>query len=407
MLTGDLLRVRVNGKALHPAFVGEGSERLQERAQDLVGLFTQAVEGGWTRGELEAALRELEGDDTDHKLSRGLAKVLWDRCEVETVADLDPQEVRRQVFALAAARGPLARGPGPSPGQDIARPLAREILDEVAAGMGTTGEHLARALYADLKEQQRLTSWRPLDGPGLLRRYDVALVQAVLLRAFWLKLRLVAPDPRRLQQLLRAARFHELMVRVDKAGPAVLVHLDGPESLLRQSTRYGMQLATFFPTLLLQTGTWALEAEVAWGKGRLRKSLTLTDQQGLVSHARDIGAWKSRTEQFFEDRWGAEQEGWTISPGEVQVIAGQHVLVPAWTFRKGGRTAHLDVVGYWRKGYLEERLQHTPPDVVLAVSKRLCGDKAELPAALAARVVPFAEIIPVKQVLERLEAVGS
>jgi len=403
MLTGDLLRVRVKGRELLPSFVEPTRPALVERAVLLGQLFAQAAEEGWTRGELDQSLREVEGVDTDHRLTRGLSKVLLDRSELETVSDLDPREVRQRVFTCAAARGPLARRAGPT-----GRAVAADVLAQVATELGTDAVTLGRALYADLKDEQRLVSHRALGPEALLHRYNVALVQAVLLRATWLKVRLVAPEPKRLAQLLRFARFHELMVRVEVVadGAAVLVHLDGPESLLRQSTRYGMQLATFFPAILLQTGAWSAEAEVMWGPRRLHKSLVLTPAQALRSHYRDTGTWKSRTEQFFEDRWGQAQDGWVLGPGQVQRIQGQQMLVPAYTFHKGGRTAHLDIVGYWRKAYLEQRLAATPPDVVLAVSRRLCGDKAGLPADLADRVVPFAEIIPVGKVVEQLAAVA-
>lgn len=420
MLTGDLLRARVKGKELFCGFIDPQRPLLVERSEQLVTLFEQAVGEQWTRGRLNAAMREIEGVDTDHKLTRGLAKVLADRCELDTVSDLDPQEVRRLVFARAAATGPIARHAGPTH-----RRVAADVLAEVAAELDVDGETLSRALYADLKDEQRFTTWRPLTPSALLQRYNVALVQALLLRATWLRLRLVAPEPKRLAQLLRYARFHELMYRVETAAGgggareesrpslaedeplAVLLHLDGPESLLRQSTRYGLQLATFFPAVLLQTGTWSLEAEVMWGhKRKAKKRLSLSQDAGLVSHYRDTGTWKSRAELFFEERWGDGHDGWTMVPGQAQVIEGQHVLVPAYSFEKDGRRAHLDIVGYWRKGYLEQRLERTPPDVVLAVSKRLCGDKAALPKAIAEQILPFAEIIPVKQVLARLDAVA-
>lgn len=403
MLTGDLLRVRIKGKAVVPAWVDPTDERLLERAAAVVEVFEAALGQGWTRGELLAALAEVEGLDTDHKLVRGLAKVMLDRSELETVAALDPAEVRRRVFARAAATGPLARRPGPT-----GRRVAADVYGEVAAELGVSAEEIARALYADLVDEQRLSACRVLSPEALLHRYNVALAQAVLLRATWLKLRLVAPRPKRLAQLLRYARFHELMYRLEvvAGGAAVLVHLDGPESLLRQSTRYGLQLARFLPAVLLQDGAWALEAEVLWGKRRLHKAVQLDDGLGLRSHYRDTGVWKSRTEQWLEERWGEGQQGWTMLPGEVQVIEGQQVLVPAYTFEKEGRRAHLDVVGYWRKAYLEERLRRTPPDVVLAVSRRLCGDKAALPVALADRVIDFAEVIPVGELVRRLDAVA-
>lgn len=404
MLTGDLLRVQVKNGQLRPRFVDPSRSELQERAQQVIALFELALAEGWTRGELTEALRELEGVDPDHKLLRGLGKVMLDRSELETVADLDPVAVRAAVFSTAAAMGPLRMGPA-GPG----RAVAADVYAAVAQARGEDPEALRLSLYADLKDAQRVVGCRALSPEALLHRYNVALVQALLLRARYLKVRLVQPRPKRLEQLLRFARFHELMVRVEAlpGQVAVLVHLDGPESLLRQSTRYGLQLATFFPAVLLQEGEWSVEAEVLWGQGRkTARSLLIAWDQGLRSHYADTGVWRSRTELWFEERWGGGQDGWTMRPGELQVVEGQDLLVPVWTFEKGGRRAHLDLVGYWRPAYLEKRIARTPPDVILAVSRRLCGDKQGLPEGLRDRVIDFAEVIPLGSVLEKLEAVA-
>jgi hypothetical protein len=194
------------------------------------------------------------------------------------------------------------------------------------------------------------------------------------------------------------------MYRVAGSRDELVLTVDGPQSLLRQSTRYGLQLAIFFPAVLLQTGTWTLHAEVEWGqKRKLKKQLTVDSTAGLQSHYRDRGAWTSNAEQWFVERFEKLDTGWTIRPGELIDLGRQQVLVPDLAFEKDGRVAYLDIVGFWRKGYLKKRLAETPAHVVLAVSKRLVGDKAALPKTLAEQVIPFAEVIPAKKVLAQLE----
>ena len=48
--------------------------------------------------------------------------------------------------------------------------------------------------------------------------------------------------------------------------------------------------------------------------------------------------------------------------------------------------------------------KHGPKNLVLAVSKRYCTEKA---AELPEQVVGFAEVIPAKQVLQRVEKVAT
>jgi predicted nuclease of restriction endonuclease-like RecB superfamily len=86
------------------------------------------------------------------------------------------------------------------------------------------------------------------------------------------------------------------------------------------------------------------------------------------------------------------------------------VLIPDFSFHKDGRTALLEIVGVWRKGYLERRLEllrrHGRPDLILAVSRSLLGDKGTAAADLGAEVVPWKSAIPAKKVLELVERVA-
>ncbi|MEL6342660.1 MAG: DUF790 family protein [Myxococcota bacterium] len=409
MLTSDLLRVRVVKKDLKPQFIKVTAPRHLERADHLREMFQRALDEGWSRALISDAITEIEGLSTDHKLIKGLAKLLLDKCDFAArtlpMEDApDPGTLRSRAFRLAAQKGPLARRPGPT-----ARLTAKSVFMSLAAELGCTPQQVEDALYADLKEEQILVAVKmPESGAALLHRYNVALIQAVLLRSSRITLALKGPSPRRLRQLFRYLKFHQLMYRMSTDADVVTIEVDGPQSLLKQSSRYGMQLAVFFPAILLQDRPWTLSAEVLWGnKRKLRKQLTVDHSMGLQSHYRDRGAWKSPTEEWFEERYRQLNPSWTLGPGEPIDLGEQRVLIPDFTFRRRGRVAHMDIVGFWRKGYLEKRLQGTPSNVILAVSKRLSGEKAALPKALQAQVVAFAEIIPAKEVLARLEEVAE
>jgi predicted nuclease of restriction endonuclease-like RecB superfamily len=184
--------------------------------------------------------------------------------------------------------------------------------------------------------------------------------------------------------------------------------VDGPQSLLASSTRYGLQLATFFPAILLVEAEWRLEAEIRWGKRGLRKDLVLDSSLELRTHYRDTGAWQSRTEQFLLERWEtADTDGWELMPGELLDLGGQRIVVPDLKLEKEGRVAWLDIVGYWRARWLKDHLDGTPDHVIVAASRRLVGDrKGGVPKRLEHRCVPFAEVIPVKDLLACAERVA-
>lgn len=404
MLTSTLVRVQVQGKQIRPSLVDAAAGRNLVRAEDLLEVFAEAEAEGWTRAGVEAAAREVEGDERDHKLVRGLTKLLMDKSTFETRCPVAPAELRMQAFRRAAEVGPLARRSGPA-GRPTAATVLRAVV-EAAGGEDDPDADPTAWIYADLKGEQVLASRAGPETPrALLERYNVALVQAVLLKAESMTLHLDAPDPKRVRQLFRFLKFFQLMYRAQLEGGTLRLHIDGPQSLLTASTRYGMQLATFLPAVLLQPGAWALEAEIRWGKRGLRKQLMLDDTAGLVSHYRDTGAWTSRTERWFRERWErADTGGWTLSPGELIDLGEQRVLVPDLSLRKDGRVAHLDIVGYWRAGWLKQHLDGSPGHVLVAASKRLVGEKkGGVPKRLEGRCVPFAEVIPVAEVIEKAE----
>jgi hypothetical protein len=336
-----------------------------------------------------------------------MVKLLEDRCTFEVDTPISPIEIRQRVFALAQRRGPLALNTDP-----LGRPVAQDILSEVGQTLEMSADAVGAALYGDLRDAQILTEVRPITAEQLLDRYNVALVQGLLLRATALEVSLHAPSVPRLRQLLRHAKFHQLIHQATREDDIISLTFDGPASVLHQSTRYGLALANFFPAILLQDGAWNIRAEILWTKARHRKTLELNHQVDLSSHLRDTGAYFTREHQWFLERWHAlDPPQWSVSEETLPIqLGGRAILLPDFVFTDGQRTAHLEIVGYWRRGYLERRLEairrYGPGNMILAVSKRL-GSEVEALKALGAEVIPFGQILPAKSVLQVVERVAK
>jgi len=297
MLTADLLRARVRGKTLAPSLIDPERAALRDAAAELLVLFRKALDESWSRGQLDELLQAWTHEQRGPKIARGLAKVMQDRSTFEVRSPLPPAELRAKVFRAARAAGPLALERGP-----LERPVADDVFASVASELDCEPQDVARALYADLRQEELLVACDVPDPDWLLHRYNVALVQALLLRATQVRLRLKDASVPRLRQLFRYVKFHQLMHLARRDGAWLEIVLDGPASLFKQSTRYGMELATFFPAVLLQECEWELEATVLWTKARHRKRLTLTHQDGLVGHYADRGAYRTRQQEMFEER---------------------------------------------------------------------------------------------------------
>lgn len=405
MLTSDLVRAKVQGKTLRPLFVDPTQPSLVEAATALWELFGEAVEDRMTRGDLDEAVAGVIADRSRPKVLKGLAKLLADRSTFEISSPVPPAELRHQVFRLARARGPLALERGP-----LERPVADDILAEVGSEHGLQPEQIRRALYADLKQNQQIEELAVPDPAWLLHRYNVALVQALLLNALSLRIRLKDPESPRMRQLFRQVKFHRLLHRAERRGKVLEIVLDGPTSLFKQSTKYGMALANFFPALLLQPGYWELEATILWTRAKHRKTLTLDAKAGLVSHYADRGGYRTREQEWFAERFDALECDWERSEGRQPIVLGNKgVLFPDFSFQRAGKRAHLEILGFWRHDDLARRIElleeHGPGNVVLAVSRKLRGSKEAL-ANAPDWVIDFAEIVPPNKVLQALEQIA-
>jgi hypothetical protein len=190
---------------------------------------------------------------------------------------------------------------------------------------------------------------------------------------------------------------------------SVRILLDGPASLFRLSTRYGMDLARFFPAIPLLDTPWTLTARIGWR--RLRRTMTVSSSDGLRSHLPDVGAWVSREEEEFEERFRALGSDWTLERGALVVdLGGEALWAPDYLVRQGDRIALVEIVGVWRRAWLAARLgllrRHGAGNAVLVVSRVLLGDKGEA-HDLPGEVVAFRHVVPVKDVLAAVERVAT
>src|SRR5262249_40719615 len=153
------------------------------------------------------------------------------------------------------AAAEVRKGGNPPPdGNEFARLKSFDrvaVLGRVADEFGMTPEEVDQGLFADLKSEQRLIHFKDISAERLLQRYNVALAQAVLLRAPRVHVAVGQEPPARYRQLLRLVKFHRLICEIERTGEdCYQLHLDGPLSLFSATQKYGLQLALFLPAVL-------------------------------------------------------------------------------------------------------------------------------------------------------------
>jgi uncharacterized protein len=408
VLTNDLLAARVRRGRVHPFYLdleGEAAHDGLSRAAALIEIFQAHL--GASRGDLDDALKARTSGSPHWRLERGLAKLLKDKSRFQGLSSEPAAALRARVFRAAA----LARVAGgnfqrTAVLERVAAELSPEDL-ELEQDAPLAVADLEHGLYGDLKRNERVISiWEP-SPRQLLERYNLALAQACLLRAQSLQVEVLAADPPRLRQLLRQVKFQGLLQAARrKRGGKVVLQLDGPLSIFGGTARYGVKMAGFLPALLL-CEDWRLEAQVELGRGRKLRKFELTPEQGLVTHARDVGAWLPDMIEAFAERFAELTQDWTVDREVPLLNLGGELVVPDFRFEHtSGFEASMEVLGYWRRGGVARRLEVLAeggaPNLILAVdqSLRLGGEGVK---GLSGPVVPFRELPNARTVLRTLE----
>jgi predicted nuclease of restriction endonuclease-like RecB superfamily len=367
MLTGKMVRVRYAKDRVIPHYLDLQNPLWHEVAERLLGLFRG--QEGRTRGELEQDLRDLVGDDPGQLVHHGLAKLVEDRCDFETISSHPPEQLRVEVFRAAAAHRKAAT---------VGKAFDRSaVLAEVGAAFAVDADAVEQGLFADLKNEQRLVKFRDMSVEHLLQRYNVALAQAVLLRAARVQVTVRNEPPPRYRQLLRRIKFHRLICDAERIAPdSYRLHVDGPMSLFSATSKYGLQLALFLPAVLLCID-FELRAELVWGPQRKPKTFIVAPRDGLVSHYTDSGMYVPVELAQLVELFRKRIADWELIEETDVFPLGDGYWVPDFRLvhRATGRHVLLEVLGFWRRASAERHLErlrrHARRPYLVAVSDQL------------------------------------
>ena len=358
MLPSDLLFSHKRGAQIYPRFLRPEQCVWAERV-----LATIREHQHRTRGELQAALRALEGDSPDYRIVRGFAHLALNAAEFTlATGELEPETLRREVFTLAAERG----GYGET--------QAREVLEAIAPRYQLEAETLREALYADLPENHLLTALPDFAPEQLVDRYNLAQAQGLLYSALCLRLTAHRNVPGEYRRLFQHLKFHGLMYAVEgNLDDGYQIYVDGPASLFKQTRKYGLQMAIFLPALL-RVSRWEMEAVLRRDDRDI--SYRVDSQSPLKPLTAAPPAYDSLLEEHFARRWEKLDTPWTLER-EVEIVDLKGtVFVPDFALRHpDGRVAHVEIMGFWHPDYLRRKLDKlrraAMPDLIVAVSERL------------------------------------
>ncbi|MGB3494166.1 MAG: DUF790 family protein [Elainellaceae cyanobacterium] len=404
MLPTDLLVNRFSGDEITPKKLALSEANLAI-ARELIGIFEDYRSG--TQGDLNRQLQEIEGEETDYRLKRGLAHLLRSGFSTfEIVSPLEPQDLRKRVFALASEAAPLPQTRTQTL-ERLAQSLSHELGHEVLTSQIQLG------LYADLNENRILTEFEAPEPEALIHRYNLSQAQGIFYKAHQIIINAHRNDPGEYKLLFRYLKLFGLMAYIEgDADHGFTITIDGPTSLFKTSTRYGIDIAKLIPALLHVT-RWSLKAELHM-RDRYSDTIkiryfSLDSDCDLVTHYPPGKTYDSMLEESFVDRWRSHKTEWRLEREVDLVPIPGSVMIPDFRLvHPNGQTYLLEIVGYWRPEYLRKKFsqvrQSGRDDLILAVSERLNLEKAGVKIAdTPAKIVWFKHKLSPKVVLQVLE----
>jgi predicted nuclease of restriction endonuclease-like RecB superfamily len=403
MLPSDLLSYRQNGETIIPKRLPIDQKAIA-LAVEQIDCFQKHL--GKTQGDLDRQLQELEGDSTDYRTKRGLAHLLKNSCSTfEIISPLEPQLLRQRVFSHAAAAKPL-----PQNRDRVLDFLSLQLSEEL--NREVLPSDIEKGLYADLLENRILTEFEAPAPESLLHRYNLSQVQGIFYRASQVIINAHRNVPGEYKLLFRYLKLFQLMHYIEgDVDCGFTISLDGPTSLFKASTRYGLAFAKMLPALLHVT-KWSLKATLEnrdpYSGAKKKGYFSLNDGCGLVTHYAPGKTYDSMLEESFVQRWEKLKTEWILEREVNLVPLPGSVMIPDFRLvHPDGRDYILEIVGFWRPDYLQKKFSQVRraniENLILAISERLNLEKSGVKTTdIPAKVIWFKEKLSPKAVLEML-----
>lgn len=366
-------------------------------AERMLRIYRDGV--GKTRRDLHRAVEAVFANEEDCPARRidAFCKLLDDASAYDRDRRGQAAKLRRQVFRLAGEKHPLVKK-----ADRLFESEEGQVKAEIAQRLGRTWKEIDRHLFADVMDFHRLVRFDGYPDPrALLSRYNVAQVQAALYGA--VSMTVWAREDFKI--VLRYAKLARLMHTILRVGDGhYQIRFDGPASVMRQTRRYGVNMARFVPALIA-CRNWRLHARIRGGRRGWTLRLDLSSEDGLQSHLPSPDEFDSQVEEAFATKWGeGPRDGWTlVREGEI-LHHGQKTFVPDFVFQhEDGGAVLMEIVGFWTPEYLQAKFQtlrtFQDHEILLAVAKSAGEQLPDLPAD----TITYKTAVLIKDVMQRLK----
>ena len=380
MLTRDLLRFRTMNSYAKPQFVNVNDEALLEFASQIISIYDP--EASMIRSEIEESILPLLKSCKDIKFAKGLNKIMLDRCEFSAPSDIDYTAMRQNIFQASAKL--IKAGECPD---------LMQFRDRIVSQSDEILQFVQKSIYSDLPDNETLKSVKQVFPRELLERYNCSLVQSLLLHCSEIEIEIEEPEAAKMRKMLKYLKFFRLLAQINKAKGSKVndgmpdgldIKVNGPASIFENTQKYGLQLASFFPTVC-DMKKWKLKAIIKINDKELK--LSLDESSGLVSHYKNFSSYVPEEIVMFHKLFKEKAQDWEIcGHASFLDLGSQELVFPDFSFREtaSGKVVHLELFHRWHATHLAELFSacEINPELplIIGVDKFLAGkpETAEL-----------------------------
>lgn len=376
MLPKEFLEVKKSRGKIFPKFAGNDEAELAEK---VINLFEESR--GAKYSQIKNKLKELE-NARNYKKVRAFARVLERRCNFEVTSDLNPEEVRKYLFAR---------------GFVTTRPQRDEVIQKAASHFQTSSQNIEMAMFADRDEEQVLRDLEQIDPQELVKEYNLSLLQTSVFDS--LKLSFWTSSQH--QEIFRKIKYLGLMYDIEDSE----VHITGAASIIKMTKKYGTAMAKLIPTIL-RANEWRINAEILDDYAdKIFKMEIDHSQKDLFPHVDIPVSYDSSLEEEFSRKIKSIKPDLEVfrEPGVFK--SGKYAFIPDFMIKKGEKEVYIEIAGFWTSEYIKKKMQkirEAEVPLILIAREDYGIDKTVDDAILFSNKIPYNEVM--KRINQELKA---
>lgn len=332
MLKKEHILCKINSTRIKPQWFPPDDPALLQSAADIISVYRHALDFQLDANTLQELSAGMINGSALPKVSSGLNKLLLDKCEFQLANNIDHAALRRELFTRSAASLSGGKLPPPVPeGCDI---------------------------YGDLPGFEKLCHLELPTPENLLKSFNLAQAQALLIYAESVALKIASPDTAALRRVLKAIKFFRLLAQFRRGkSDTVEITISGPFALFGSSVKYAVSLASLLP-VFVNLPKWRLDALINFRDRQLK--LKLDEKSRLESLDRSFSSYLPEDIRLYHRLFAEKSDQWKIVGNTPFLDAGnQEIIIPDLSFQSAdsGEIIHLELFHRWHQAQLERRLK--------------------------------------------------